>query len=126
MPTADINFILDQSVDIHCTEAVRVPDWAKSAAVIIPQIVDGAVTMEFMAFADATAATLLPSNDTGWYTVRVPIIEANILVTVLASTLDPACVNLREFMQGLAGGYIRFNCAGNQTADSAWRIIFVG
>jgi hypothetical protein len=118
------DFILDQSVDVRKTEAIEVPDWARTGAVYIPAIVDGAVTMEFMAKSLATAATLLPSNDTGWATVRVPIVEGSVLVTVLGSALDPGWIVITEFVRGLKQGFIRFSVAADQVADSAWILVF--
>jgi hypothetical protein len=117
-------FKLDKDVDTTESEAVEIPDWARAACVSIPNISAGAVTMKFLPKLGATAALLLPTNNTGWLPIQVAIDSIGILEEVMPSGDDPTWVNITAFIRGLGEVYIRFLTAGTQNATSLWWISF--
>ncbi len=121
---ATVDFKLDKDVDTTESEAVEIPNWARSAVLVVPDISAGAVTMKFIHKDDATAALLLPTNNTSWVPVQVAIDSVGPLKEVMPTTDDPAIVDITAFIRGLGDGYIRFTCAGAQGALSYWKIIF--
>jgi hypothetical protein len=112
------------SVDVNRTEAIEIPDWARAAVVFIPDIVAGAVVLEVLPKLGATAALLLPTNNTGWLPIQVAIDSIGILEEVMPSGDDPTWVNITAFIRGLGEVYIRFLTAGTQNATSLWWISF--
>jgi len=119
-----VRFRLIHTVDTTESEAVQIPDWCRAAALFIPDIAAGAVTMKFMHKDDATAALLLASNNTGWNVVEAAIDSVDALTEVMANGDDPTWVNITPFIQGLGDGFIRFTCAGAQGATIDFKIVF--
>jgi hypothetical protein len=117
-------FKLDKDVDTTESEAVEIPNWARYAAVSIPDISAGAVTMKFLPKKGATAALLLPTNNTGWVPIQVAIDSVAELKEVMPTGDDPTVVIITPFIRGLGEGYIRFTCAGAQGALSLWSVMF--
>jgi len=114
---------LDNTVDTQKTTATQVPEWCKAASVEVPQIADGAVTLEYLPASSATAATLAPTNDTGWLTVQAVVDSVGPAQAVLASGADPACADFTKLIRGLGDGYIRFSAAA-QSGATTWYVNF--
>ena len=117
-------FTLDNTVDTTESQAVEVPSWAKAAALFVPNIAAGAVTMKFMHNDDATAAKLVADQNTDWNPVEVAIDSVDSLTEVMASGDDPTWVDITAFIRGLGEGYVRFTTAGTQNAITSWMIVF--
>ena len=119
-----VRFQLVNTVDTTESEAVEVPSWAKAAALFVPDIAAGAVTMKFMHNDDATAAKLVADQNTDWNPVEVAIDSVDSLTEVMASGDDPTWVDITAFLRAIGDGFIRFTCAGAQGAVTNWKIVF--
>jgi len=120
---AQIDFIIDDSVDNEKSEAVAVPQWARRAQLFVPSIEDTAITMEMIEGRNVTAALLLASNNTSWKVVR----SQDESSTVLASGVENCWVDITEFVRSLPQGcFIRFVSAVDQLADKSLIIVFRG
>ncbi len=112
------------TVDTTETEAVEIPNWARSAVLHVPDIAAGAVTMKYLPKLGVTAALLLASNDTGWVPVQVAVDSVGPLKEVMPTTDDPAIIDITPFIRGIGEGFIRFTCAGAQGAITKWYIVW--
>lgn len=117
-------FQLDNTVDTTETQAVEVPSWAKAAALFVPNIAAGAVTMKFMHNDDATAAKLVADQNTDWNPVQVAIDSVASLTEVMPTGADPTWVDITPFLRAIGDGFIRFTCAGAQGAVLDFKIVF--
>ena len=116
---------LDNSVDTTKSAAVQIPgDWARFISVFVPDIVVGAVTMEFIKEADVTPAKLVADQNTDWNPVEVAIDSVGALSEVMASGADPTWIDISRFVRALPEGYIRFVTAGTQNAVTTWYVAF--
>ena len=100
---ATIEFKLTNTVDIHASEAVELPDWARHASVEFPTIVTGTVGVDFMKKADVTAAKLVADQDTDWNAVQVAIDSVGNLLTFYDGT-GALMVDISRFIRGLGQG----------------------
>ena len=121
---ATVEFKLTNTVDIHASEAIELPDWARHASVELPAtIVTGTVGVDFIKKADVTAAKLVADQDTDWNDVQVAIDSVGNLAVFYDGT-GGLVVDISKFIAGLGQGHIRMQAAGNQNAVTQWYIHF--
>lgn len=124
-PGMVMDFLLDESLDPFKSYAVQVPQWARYASLFIPALTENSVVgIEVMQDDDATAATLLPTNDTGWITVR----DSGESAQVVASGVENCWIDCTEFILSLPKDcHIRLSFTTEQeSADSICTIAFRG
>lgn len=120
---AQLDFIVDDSVDNQKSEAVEVPQWAKRALLFVATTPTAVIGLEMIEEKNITAALLLPSNDTSWDTVR----SQDESSTVLASGTANVWVDITEFIRSLPQGcHIRLSSNADLQADIACVIVFRG
>ena len=106
--------ILVKDTDSTHTPGFKIPEWARSVGVLVPDIVDGAVGIEISINGGSNYYPLIDPAD-------------NDDVEILATAANPAWVDFSKFLSFIhPGALVRFVTGGTQTADQTFSLLFRG
>ena len=117
--------LLDESLDPFESYPVQVPKWARYCSMFLPSLTENSnISFKVMLHSAATAATLLPTNNTGWS----PLYDAAEALVTIATGVENCWIDLSNYIKALPGDcWLRVTFATEQeTADLTMRVCFRG